>query len=136
MSLTPSGIRFSICLAYRSLNIPLRVSRVFALGCDIYYIPFLSIFTIFTIFVVKQKILYNDLKKELLDFNPLIKAVEIFDVYAGDKLETGQKSLAFHLTYQAEDRTLRAVEIDKLQAELIARLAKKFSAKLEIFKYK
>jgi phenylalanyl-tRNA synthetase beta chain len=84
-------------------------------------------------FVVKQKILYNDLKKELLDFNPLIKAVEIFDVYAGDKLETGQKSLAFHLTYQAEDRTLRAVEIDKLQAELIARLAKKFSAKLRDF---
>jgi phenylalanyl-tRNA synthetase beta chain len=84
-------------------------------------------------FVVEQKILYNDLKKELIAFNPLIKSVEIFDVYIGDKLEAGQKSLAFHLTYRAEDRTLRAEEVDKLQAELIARLTKRFTAKLRDF---
>jgi len=84
-------------------------------------------------FVVDQKILYNDLKKELIDFNPLIKSVEIFDVYAGDKLAMNQKSLAFHLTYQAEDRTLRAEEVDRLQTELVARLAEKFAAKLRDF---
>lgn len=84
-------------------------------------------------FVVNDKILYNDLKIEIVNFHPLIKSVQVFDVYAGDKLQDNQKSLAFHIDYQSEEKTLTAEEVDKIQKELAARLAEKFAAKLRDF---
>ncbi len=84
-------------------------------------------------FVVPNKILYNDLRTEMISFDPLIRSVELFDVYIGNKLEGGKKSLAFHLTYQSEDRTLTAGEVDKIQADLVAHLAHKFEVRLRDF---
>jgi len=84
-------------------------------------------------FVVENKILYNDLRKAIGRFNPLIRSVELFDVYIGNKLTGDQKSLAFHLSYQAGDRTLTAGEVDKIQTELVAYLENKFEAKLRDF---
>ncbi len=84
-------------------------------------------------FVVPSKILYNDLRAEMRRFNPLIRSVELFDVYIGNKLEGGKKSLAFHLAYQSEDRTLTAGEVDKIQADLVAYLVQKFEVRLRDF---
>lgn len=84
-------------------------------------------------FVVNDKILYNDLRNEIASFDPLIRSVALFDVYGGDKLPTGEKSLAFRVTYQSPERTLLAEEVDRIQAELISRLANKFSARLRNF---
>jgi len=84
-------------------------------------------------FVVNEKILYNDLKMEIINFDPLIKSVELFDVYAGDKLENGEKSLAFHLSYQSELKTLTAEEVGVIQGGLIKHLTQKFDAQLRDF---
>jgi len=84
-------------------------------------------------FVVNEKILYNDLRKEILNFNPLIKSVELFDVYVGNKLATDEKSLAFHLNYLSAEKTLKSEEIDNLQNDLIAHLTEVFEAKLRDF---
>ena len=84
-------------------------------------------------FVVSTEILYNDLKREIVTFNPLIKSTELFDIYTGDKILEGEKSLAFHLYYQADDRTLTALEVDNVQKELINHLMNKFAAKLRDF---
>ena len=67
-----------------------------------------------------------------MGFNEYVKQVDLFDVYAGDKLGKGKKSLAFHIVYQA-DKTLTSEEVDKLQAELIKRLEKRFEAKIRDF---
>ena len=84
-------------------------------------------------FVVPEKILYNDLKNEIAKFNPLIRTVELFDVYVGNKLLGGLKSLAFHITYQSEERTLVASEVDHIQQELVDHLSQKFEIKLRDF---
>jgi phenylalanyl-tRNA synthetase beta chain len=84
-------------------------------------------------FVVDDKIMYNDLRNEIAKFDCLIKSVELFDVYSGDRLASGQKSLAFRLSYQSPDRTLTAVEVDKIQKRLVEHLAKKFAVKLRDF---
>lgn len=84
-------------------------------------------------FVIPEKILYNDLSNEIARFNPLIKSVELFDVYSGNKLLSGTKSLAFHIIYQSEERTLIAVEVDKIQQDLVNHLAQKFAAQLRDF---
>jgi len=84
-------------------------------------------------FVVDEEILYNDLKREISTFHSLIKSTELFDVYSGDKLSRDQKSLAFHVLYQSDDKTLVATEVDLIQQELIEYLAKKFDARLRDF---
>ncbi len=84
-------------------------------------------------FVVAKEILYNDLRGEIIKFNPLIINIELFDIYQGNKLKVEQKSLAFHLVYQAKDHTLVAQEVDEVQEKLIAHLVKKFAIKLRDF---
>ncbi len=84
-------------------------------------------------FVVNKKIMYNELYKDMLEFNDLITKVELFDVYAGDKLGNELKSLAFHFEYQSADRTLTSTEVDKIQKDLIKFMLDKHQARLRDF---
>jgi phenylalanyl-tRNA synthetase beta chain len=54
----------------------------------------------------------------------LLKKTDLFDVYQGKEIPRGKKNLAFHLIYQAEDRTLEAKEIDELHERIIGALEK------------
>jgi len=81
-------------------------------------------------FVVDEKILYNEIKGEIKNFDNLIEEVELFDAYSGNKLESGLKSLAFHLSFRAEDRTLQTEEVEALIAKLLSHLENRFDAKL------
>jgi len=52
----------------------------------------------------------------------LIRDIDLFDIYEGEELPHGKKNLAFHLIYQAEDRTLSPKEIDEIQEKIIKAL--------------
>ena len=52
----------------------------------------------------------------------LLIDVSLFDVYTGDTIPAGTKSLAFALTYQAPDRTLADKEIQKAHEKVESRL--------------
>jgi phenylalanyl-tRNA synthetase beta chain len=52
----------------------------------------------------------------------LLVAAELFDVYTGDRIPAGTKSLAYALSYQAADRTLGDKEIDKAHQKIESRL--------------
>lgn len=54
----------------------------------------------------------------------LIRDIDLFDIYHGEEISQGKKNLAFHIIYQAEDRTLTAKEIDKIQNKIIKTLEK------------
>jgi len=84
-------------------------------------------------FVVGPELVYNDFRKEILDFDPLIVSVELFDIYQGTGLSQGEKSLAFRISYQSPEKTLTAAEIDKLQQALLNHLVEKFSVRLRDF---
>ncbi len=83
-------------------------------------------------FIVRENIIYNDIFREISDFHEYIRSVELFDVYHGEKLGKSNKSLAFHVAYQA-DRTLAGDEVDKIQAGLVKHLEDKFEAKVRNF---
>lgn len=70
-----------------------------------------------------EKIAYDTEKK-------LLKAVELFDVYEGKKLEAGKKSYAVSFLLQDENRTLNEKMIDKIMSKLIKNLEDKLDAKL------
>lgn len=84
-------------------------------------------------FVVDEKVLYNDFRKEMLNFHPLLIEVELFDIYQDDSLGAGLKSWAFHLIYQDKNQTLNSEEIDRIQAELISYFQEKFEAQVRSF---
>ncbi|MEN8241404.1 MAG: phenylalanine--tRNA ligase subunit beta [Chloroflexota bacterium] len=56
--------------------------------------------------------------------------VSLFDVYQGEQIGKGKKSLAYSLTYQAEDRTLTDKEVAKLRKKIIGRLEREMGAQL------
>ena len=53
---------------------------------------------------------------------PLIRDVDLFDIYEGEEIPEDKKNFAFHIIYQAEDRTLSSKEIDEIQEKIIEAL--------------
>ena len=54
----------------------------------------------------------------------LLRDIDLFDIYEGEELPEGKKNLAFHIIYQAQDRTLTSQEIDEIQNKIIQVLEK------------
>jgi phenylalanyl-tRNA synthetase beta chain len=52
----------------------------------------------------------------------LLRQVRLFDLYRGGSIAAGKKSLAYALTYQADDRTLTDKEVDKAHKKIEDRL--------------
>jgi phenylalanyl-tRNA synthetase beta chain len=59
-----------------------------------------------------------------------LRAVRLFDVYRGEQIGTGKKSLAYSLTYQAQDRTLTDEEVAQSRHRIVRRLEQELGAKL------
>ncbi len=57
----------------------------------------------------------------------LLKRAELFDVFKGDRIGAGKKSLAYRLTYQV-DRTLTDPEVVKVRESIVKRLQDEVSA--------
>ncbi|MEJ2258024.1 MAG: hypothetical protein P8X98_13700, partial [Woeseiaceae bacterium] len=60
----------------------------------------------------------------------LIRDVRIFDIYRGDRIEAGLKSVAIGLILQETSRTLTDEDADTAMAAAIAALKEKFAAHL------
>ena len=72
-------------------------------------------------FVIEEKFssgeiisLVQNLDKEL------IRAVKIFDVYQGENIEKGKKSIAFNVTLEPKDKTLSEEDIEKISKKIIS----------------
>lgn len=61
---------------------------------------------------------------------PLLAKARLFDVFRGEQLGPGKKSLAFSLTFQAEDRTLTDKVVAKQQHKIVQRLERELGARL------
>ncbi|MBI2041706.1 MAG: phenylalanine--tRNA ligase subunit beta, partial [Candidatus Nealsonbacteria bacterium] len=52
----------------------------------------------------------------------LVVDIDLFDIYEGEGIPDGQKNLAFHIIYQAQDRTLTSIEVYKIHQNIIKAL--------------
>ncbi|HEY8788579.1 MAG TPA: phenylalanine--tRNA ligase subunit beta [Actinopolymorphaceae bacterium] len=59
---------------------------------------------------------------------PLLESLDLFDVYSGDQLPAGTKSLAYRLTFRAPDRTLTAEEASSARSAAVATAAERVGA--------
>lgn len=60
----------------------------------------------------------------------LLESVRVFDVYTGEKLGAGKKSVAISLVYRHADRTLTDEEVTELHGKVVLQLEQSFAAEL------
>lgn len=82
-------------------------------------------------FVVKKEVPAANLLAEVKSAaGELLEEIKIFDVYEGNQVPAGHKSVAFALRFRAGDRTLSAEEVAAARNNAIEAANKKFGATL------
>jgi phenylalanyl-tRNA synthetase beta chain len=77
--------------------------------------------------VIDKKVLFKDIQEVALTVEKrLIKKINVFSVYEGEKIEAGKKSYALSFILQDQNKTLQDKAIDKVMQQLI----KKFESDL------
>jgi len=78
-------------------------------------------------FLVDKKVTSAEIIERLKDVDGLVKGIELFDIYEGDKVGDGKKSMAYHITYRSDEKTLESAEVDIIHKKLIKVLEKEFN---------
>ncbi|MDO5569022.1 MAG: phenylalanine--tRNA ligase subunit beta [bacterium] len=80
-------------------------------------------------FIVDNTVTVGEVIKFIksLDIKELTDVV-LFDVYEGDNIEKGKKSLAFSFTFESYDKTLREDDISYLIGDVVKELENKYNA--------
>jgi phenylalanyl-tRNA synthetase beta chain len=60
----------------------------------------------------------------------VLREARVFDVYRGEQVGEGRKSVAIHLSFQSPERTLTDEEAAELRGRIVASLAERFGAEL------
>jgi phenylalanyl-tRNA synthetase beta chain len=63
---------------------------------------------------------------------PLVNRVTLFDVYAGNQVPRGKKSLAYRITFQSPAHTLTDEEVSRVQQQILDKLSSELGATLRI----
>jgi phenylalanyl-tRNA synthetase beta chain len=80
---------------------------------------------------VKDEVLSGEMEEIIMGVNPnIIESVNLFDVYKGDHIEDGYKSMAFSVTYRNNERTLKDKEVERIHKKILETLETKFGATL------
>lgn len=81
--------------------------------------------------VVDMKVPVGLMEKNVREtVGELLESIQVFDIYTGDRLGEGKKSVALSLVYRHAERTLQDEEVVQLQEKVIAALEQAFSAEL------
>jgi phenylalanyl-tRNA synthetase beta chain len=67
---------------------------------------------------------------EIIRGFPLVTRVALFDLYMGEQVPPGKKSLAFRIAYQSPDHTLTEEELQSAEQAILARLSDQLGAAL------
>jgi len=60
----------------------------------------------------------------------LIKSIKVFDVYEGENIEKGKKSIALNVTLQSLEKTLNEEDLNKINQLIISTVESKIDAKI------
>ncbi|OHW63149.1 phenylalanine--tRNA ligase beta subunit [Andreesenia angusta] len=60
----------------------------------------------------------------------LVEEVKLFDVYTGDQIESGKKSIAYSIVYRSEEKTLTDEEILPVHEKILSELESKLNISL------
>ena len=83
--------------------------------------------------VVPEATRESDVRSVILaQGGPLVESVEVFDLYRGEQIPDGTKSLAYGIIFRSESRTLKEEEVDLVCKNIEQRLGSEFGAKIRM----
>lgn len=62
----------------------------------------------------------------------LVESFKLFDVYKGEQIEEGHKSVAYSLIYRSKDKTLTDEEVNKVHENILKELSEQINANLRL----
>ncbi len=68
--------------------------------------------------------------QDIIQGFPLVEQVALFDLYTGQPVPQGQKSLAYRVVFQSPNHTLTEEEVDRVQEGVVDRLCRELGATL------
>ncbi|WP_078545203.1 phenylalanine--tRNA ligase subunit beta [Litchfieldia alkalitelluris] len=81
--------------------------------------------------VVDKDVAAGEIKQVIAEVGgKLLKSVSIFDLYEGERMEEGKKSVAYSLRYADPERTLTDEEVTKAHSKVLSAVEEKFGASL------
>jgi len=81
--------------------------------------------------VVPTSVAAGDLVQTIVSSREkLVESCELFDVYQGDKIEAGSKSVALSITYRSATKTLTEKNVEKAHAKVVKQLTETYGGSL------
>lgn len=81
-------------------------------------------------FLVANSVEHATIINAIKHVDRVLEGVELFDVYMGKNIGEGKKSMAYHLIYRSDSKTLESSEIDVVHNKVITLLQEKFGAEI------
>ncbi|MDE6401169.1 MAG: hypothetical protein K2L54_00985, partial [Clostridiales bacterium] len=80
--------------------------------------------------VVNKNVAVGDMLNDVKSVSPFIVQVKLFDIYDGEQIEEGYKSVAFSMRLQPTENTFSDADIKNIVNSVIETAATKYGAKL------
>jgi phenylalanyl-tRNA synthetase beta chain len=80
--------------------------------------------------VVDKDVPASEIERTIFRASKILKSTTIFDVYEGEHVEEGKKSVAISMMFQDEERTLDEKTINEAMDKVLSAVEKAFHAKL------
>ena len=81
-------------------------------------------------FVAEKKITHQEILEALKHISPILKSVELFDIYEGEHVKEGFKSMAYRFVFGSPERTLNTAEVDEVMNKIIEITKEKFGVEV------
>ena len=82
-------------------------------------------------FVVDEGVLVGDLLRVAREAaGPGLREIRFFDLYRGEQVGEGKKSVALHVSFQSPERTLSDGDAAELRGRIVRALGERFEAQL------
>jgi phenylalanyl-tRNA synthetase beta chain len=80
-------------------------------------------------FIVSDNILAGDIKELIKGTSEYIESVNLFDIYKGEQVDSGHKSMAYSITFLSRERTLTDIEVKEMMEKIRTELTIRYKAK-------
>lgn len=81
--------------------------------------------------VVDQDSLVKDIEKIIwAEGKKLVEEIKLFDVYTGEQIPEGKKSVAYSIVYRSREKTLTDEEVTKIHDKIVNKLMEELGAEL------
>ena len=79
---------------------------------------------------VSEETACGSLMTEIVRACPNVTDVELFDIYRGEQIGEGRKSMAFKICFEPEDKALQPEEVDRFIKKILGNLKFKLGAEI------